>query len=208
MLNTFARMITPLISRQIYEFANESLGVLCLTEKPENLLMWAHYADHHRGAVIEFDENHEFFNRRVGAEDDFRHFRKVSYTETRPTIFLSDSTAVDFFYFKSKEWEYEEEWRLISPLKDCSDRSTNGAGLPICLFAVPPSCITAVALGVRMPESQKFELTKELRTNKEFRHVRVEQVDLDPHVFALHRRVIQPDELDNCTAVAPTSNNE
>ena len=71
--------------------------------------MWAHYADHHRGTVIEFDENHEFFNRRVGPEDDFRHFRKVSYTETRPTIFLSDSTAVEFFYFKSKEWEYEQE---------------------------------------------------------------------------------------------------
>jgi hypothetical protein len=39
MLNTFARVITPLISKQIYEFANENLGVLCLTEKPENLLM-------------------------------------------------------------------------------------------------------------------------------------------------------------------------
>ena len=137
-----------------------------------------------------------------GPEDDFRHFRKVSYTETRPTIFLSDSTAVEFFYFKSKEWEYEQEWRLIIPLKDCSHRSTNGTGLPICLFAVPPSCITAVAVGVRMPESQKFELTKELRTNEEFRHVRVEQVDLDPHVFALHRRVIQPDELDNWIVIA------
>jgi hypothetical protein len=99
--------------------------------------------------VIEFDENHEFFNRRVGPEDDFRHFRKISYTETRPTIFLSDSKAVDFFYFKSKEWEYEQEWRSIIPLKDCSHRSTNGTGLPICLFAVPPSCITGVAVGAR-----------------------------------------------------------
>jgi Protein of unknown function (DUF2971) len=198
----FDRIVTPVISRQIYQTSNENLGMLCLTEKPDSLLMWAHYADYHRGAVIEFDETHEFFNRRVSSEDDFRHFRKVMYTENRPNLFLNEFSAVDFFYFKSKEWDYEEEWRLIIPLKDCSDRSTNGAGLPTCLFAVPPSCITAVAVGVRMPESQKFELTKELRRNKEFRHVRVEQVDLDPQVFALRRRIIEPGRLDQWISAA------
>lgn len=194
--------MTPLIGKQIYEFANENLGALCLTEKPQNLLMWAHYADHHRGAVIEFDENHEFFNRRVGPQDEFRHFRKVSYTGSRPTVFLNDSTAVEFFYFKSKEWEYEQEWRLIVPLNDCSDRISNRTGLPICLLAVPPTCIAAVAVGVRMPQLIKLELTRQLRTKTEFRHIRVEQVDIDPHVFALHRRVIEPDKLDHWIDVA------
>jgi hypothetical protein len=206
MFKSFAQIITPLVGKQIYKTVNENLGVLCLTEKPDNLLMWAHYADHHRGVVIEFDGNHAFFNRRVGAQDEFRHFRKVVYTEDRPTVFLNDSNAVDFFYFKSKEWDYEQEWRLIVPLNDCSDRIDNGTGLPICLFAVPPACITAVAVGVRMPEFRRLELTRELRTKSEFRHVRIEQVNIDPHVFALHRRAIEPNKLDHWINTATTLN--
>ena len=31
------------------------IGVSCFTTDPENILMWSHYADHHRGFVIEFD---------------------------------------------------------------------------------------------------------------------------------------------------------
>jgi hypothetical protein len=202
MLKMFDQVLSPVVGKQIYKSVNENLGALCLTEKPENLLMWAHYAEHHRGAVIEFDENHEFFNRRVGPQDEFRHFRKVIYTDTRPGVFLNDSSAVDFFYFKSKEWEYEEEWRLIVPLNDCSDRINNGTGLPICLFTVPPACITAVAVGVRMPEFRKLELTRELRTKAEFRHVRVEQVEIDPRMFALHRRIVDPDKIDHWIDVA------
>jgi hypothetical protein len=117
LFNSFARVATPVVSRQIYKSSNENLGALCLTEKPDNLLMWPHYADHHRGVVIEFDENHDFFNRRVGPQDEFRHFRKVLYTESRPTVFLNDSTAIDFFYFKSKEWEYEQEMASYSSAK-------------------------------------------------------------------------------------------
>jgi hypothetical protein len=36
-------------------------GILSLSETHDNLLMWAHYADHHRGFVIQFDETHPFF---------------------------------------------------------------------------------------------------------------------------------------------------
>lgn len=31
---------------------NDLIGLLCLTEKPDNLLMWAHYADSHAGFVV------------------------------------------------------------------------------------------------------------------------------------------------------------
>jgi|SRR5580658_5344823 hypothetical protein len=39
-------------------------GVLCLSEAPANLLMWAHYADSHRGFVVEFDPASPFFCQR------------------------------------------------------------------------------------------------------------------------------------------------
>ena len=107
---------------------------------------------------MEFDQNHEFFNQRLSPRDDFRYFRKVVYTENRPDIFLSDSNAVDFFYFKSKEWEYEEEWRLIVPLRECSQRIEQPRGYPICLFKLPAECVRGVIIGCRMPEPQKFTL--------------------------------------------------
>lgn len=96
-----AETVTPLISRQIYQTVNENLGALCLTEEPTNLLMWAHYADHHRGTVIEFDSGHDFFDRKRGPNDDLRHFRKIAYTQTRPEVFLNGlnvNRLVTLFY--------------------------------------------------------------------------------------------------------------
>ena len=33
----------------------QETGVLCLSEVPDNMLMWSHYADHHRGFCVEYD---------------------------------------------------------------------------------------------------------------------------------------------------------
>jgi hypothetical protein len=202
-LKKLTQIITPLVDRQIYKTVNENLGALCLTEKPDNLLMWAHYADHHRGVVIEFDQNHDFFNRRLGPQDDFRHFRKVDYTQDRPAVFLADSNAVAFFYFKSKEWEYEQEWRLIVPLVDCSTRIHREIGLPICLFSVPPECIRSIIVGCRMPERKKYELTKEARLNPPFQHVTFEQAYPDERVFIMQRRFTPADAIDQWISKVP-----
>ncbi|HEX7516475.1 MAG TPA: DUF2971 domain-containing protein [Chthoniobacterales bacterium] len=191
------RFATPLVSRRIYDTVNENLGALCLTEEPVNLLMWAHYADQHKGAVIEFDAQHGFFNKRVGPKDDFRHFRPVTYAQQRPAVFLSDSDAIDFFYFKSTEWGYEHEWRLIVPLVDCNERKERTPpDLPICLFHVPPECVLSVILGCRTPEREKLKLVKAVRSNPAFRHVAFEQAEPDKQVFELLRRPIPSDALD------------
>ena len=145
---------------------------------------------------MEFESTHPFFCRKRGPQDDLRHFRKVAYTDQRPQVFLNESEAISFFYFKSREWEYEQEWRLILPLTDCTSRFDRTPQCPICLFEVPPECIRGVSVGVRMPENQKLQLATTLRCEAVFRHVRVEQIDLDSRLFALRRREIAPDKLD------------
>lgn len=47
------------------DYYARNFGILSLTEAPDNLLMWAHYADSHRGVVIGFDESHAFFKDRI-----------------------------------------------------------------------------------------------------------------------------------------------
>lgn len=43
--------------------ANRTVGIFCLTRDPHSLLMWAHYADEHRGMLLAFDQDHAFFKR-------------------------------------------------------------------------------------------------------------------------------------------------
>ena len=34
---------------------SDNVGICSLTKDPLNLLMWAHYAQHHKGFVVEFE---------------------------------------------------------------------------------------------------------------------------------------------------------
>ena len=50
------------IGRGLAAFINRAQGVLSLSRTNDSLLMWAHYADSHRGFVLGLDETHPFFN--------------------------------------------------------------------------------------------------------------------------------------------------
>lgn len=87
----------------------KDIGVLCLTEKPTNKLMWAHYADCHKGVCFGFDSGASIF----------KNFEKVSYAMVRPNIHysarsnISDGDLKNVLFTKSCDWSYEEEWRGI-----------------------------------------------------------------------------------------------
>jgi len=55
------------------------LGVLCLTERPDNHLMWVNYARNHTGFVLGFDANAPFFTRT-------RRFFEKSFTRIIPSF--------------------------------------------------------------------------------------------------------------------------
>ena len=102
--------------------------VFCVTEDRDNLLMWAHYARDHKGAVFEFwslpDE-----------DNPLSVARAIDYVNTPPTFF-SESEFIDdilslkkldisalsrrYVYSKSKHWSYEREWRVWYPLSTTS----------------------------------------------------------------------------------------
>jgi len=88
----------------------ETCGVLCLAESSSNLLMWAHYADSHRGICLGFDasDTNPFFGRALKVNN---------YSQTYPTVNLfrdsRDSYQEKITHTKSDHWEYEQEWRII-----------------------------------------------------------------------------------------------
>jgi hypothetical protein len=58
---------------------------LSLTENNNNLLMWSHYAENHKGFVIEFNTNSKMF-----IDHDKSLFKKVKYTTKRPSLLPID----------------------------------------------------------------------------------------------------------------------
>jgi hypothetical protein len=95
-----------------------NMGVLSLSEESLNSLMWAHYADSHRGFCLGF-ECHE--TNVLG-----QYSNKVEYVEQikLPEIVAfsmekdQDDILLTIAHTKSKEWEYEKEWRVLKPKGD------------------------------------------------------------------------------------------
>ncbi|WP_444936035.1 DUF2971 domain-containing protein [Microbulbifer sp. JMSA004] len=126
--------------------ARES-GVFSLSEKNDDILMWAHYANNHTGFCVEFE--------RKNIENNFlSHFmcRKVSYTSEYPNLNrIIDLLDVNLFT-KAKGWEYEAEWRLVA--------KRGNVILPL------PAPITAIYFGLRSNEESVKTVKNIFRDNK------------------------------------------
>src|ERR1039457_3982270 len=69
------------------------------------------YASQHRGVVVEFDENHPWFNEKTTSSDDLRHLVQVSYVQNPHPRTWKQVKGPDMLYTKNAEWAYEREWR-------------------------------------------------------------------------------------------------
>jgi hypothetical protein len=87
----------------------DSAGVLSLSAKPDHILMWAHYADAHRGICLRF--------RATSITPFFGGAQKVAYQADRPTIHIFTDTLEQKLakaaLTKADFWYYEEEWRIV-----------------------------------------------------------------------------------------------
>lgn len=127
--------------RSVFRKALQEAGVCCFTTDPTNLLMWSHYADNHKGLVLEFDPAQD--------PDVLTGPVKVSYSDDYPVInWLNDtkSQLQKTMLQKAKVWEYEKEWRLIHPDGSRTHQCFKHAGL------------TAVVMGCRVTEATKAKL--------------------------------------------------
>lgn len=178
---------------------NSAVGILCLTEAADNLLMWAHYAASHEGIVMEFDSKHDFFVRRfpkgtmlnpVGFDADLRKdcgfLRRVEYSTERPAVTISDVDSFGPFLTKSSEWGYEREWRMLMPFSYADMKQERAGEWPVFLFGIPSSAITKIILGQRASASLESEVKKIVSENPGAKHIEVERMTLDSKEFKLH----------------------
>jgi hypothetical protein len=120
----------------------ERFRVFCLTTKPTSLLMWAHYANKHRGLCLEFDAT---------AEKVWRA-RRVVYVDKLPLAnadMMTNHAALleASLLTKSTEWCYEGEYRLLA--RDGAINPTFSLATEGNFLKLPQDAIRAVIAGAR-----------------------------------------------------------
>jgi hypothetical protein len=166
-------------TREKFRVALERVGILSLSSERDSLVMWTHYAEEHRGFLIEFDASHPWFDRRRAPDDEFYRLRRVRYeppVRNGRALVELDGDAV--FAVKSPEYRYEAEGRVVGLLAD-ADRVLTTRSEGIHLFAVPPETVTGVIAGARASEHLCEELKALAASGAAFAHVRLERAILD-----------------------------
>jgi len=157
------------------------IGVLSLSEASDNLLMWAHYADSHRGFVLALNEQHPTFNSRRSDNDEFYHPRQVIYSNDRPSQALGELEGDDFLLSKSLDWAYEREWRVIKPLVDAETENDDG----VALFSLPAEAIEGIILGTNISQDDRAALENLIRSDDRYCHAWLKEAQLQSDVYAL-----------------------
>lgn len=112
------------MSKQFNKTMDSRYGVFSLAKRPDNMALWAKYADNHKGYCLEFSDLSEY-----------SFVYEVIYSDkTQLNLSLDvDPSQADFLYTKSPEWSNEEEARILSK--------------PPGIQVLPRKSLTAIILG-------------------------------------------------------------
>jgi len=123
----------------------DKIGMLCLSERTDDILMWSHYAAGHQGICLGFqvDENDGFFCHGLPVDyPDSDERPKWDHRDTK----LEHITKI--LLTKAKHWRYEREWRIVKP------PPLGGAGP----HKFPIANLTAVIFGCRLKMADRRQI--------------------------------------------------
>lgn len=126
----------------------QNMGVCCMSAIPNDMLMWSHYSNHHRGFCVEYDCSEGTLLQTLAHE--VRYEDKVPSLSAADMTGSSKSEALDSLWLtKAKCWSYEKEWRFMMTEGDKSFQA--------------PSAALSVIFGARMPEADRILIARALR---------------------------------------------
>lgn len=124
-----------------------------------NELMWAHYADYHKGICIKYHFEAEQTKLPKSTNTVVSYFRDVNYNDDITLLGKDGKINMnDAFFVKSKAWEYENELRyLYFDINGSGDHQQIGI----------PNCISAIFFGLRCSDNDR-ELIMDLMKGKKW----------------------------------------
>jgi len=151
---------------------SERIGLYCMSQVSNSILMWSHYACDHQGYCLQFEAT-DFAPVFGGAQ-------QVRYAVDLPSVDIFNTPTEDqvdqIFTTKFVGWSYEQEWRLID-----HDR---GPGLR----DYPPELLKGVIFGLRMPQERRVQIRKWLE--KRGHPVKLYEAVQDERRFAIEVREV------------------
>lgn len=87
------------------------------------VVMWSHYADAHKGFCIRYKLSTAFIKQEYGNGYSHKYLKRVHYRpkNEKCDILTKNTDTNSLFIWKSTEWRYENEIRLISYEPNCKD---------------------------------------------------------------------------------------
>jgi hypothetical protein len=143
---------------------NNKFGVFSMSQINDNILMWSHYTNQHKGFCI------GFVRKKDNLLGDIKKTQPVEYDCNYPEVGPLDengnydhSIFTKMLFTKAKNWEYEKEWRLVYDEGDKEE--------PL------PADISSVIFGLRMPEERKATIRNILTGQPNIRFQRAKEVE-------------------------------
>lgn len=151
-----------------------NLGVCCLSERKDSLLMWSHYADKYQGICLTFDitKDRDLFGRQLFA---------VEYPAQYPIHrFPAEVGAFSMYRLlvatKSSDWVYESEIRLVR----FADNPPYRGKVPF-----NKSALVSVTFGHKCSPQNKKEIIELLHKTGGYEHVKFYSTNLSKLVFGV-----------------------
>lgn len=105
------------IGRALTSHLASKSGLMCFSDNWRSPVMWAHYADKHRGMCLGFDVPHEEENRLISPVQYNIERLQFALDRTKDMYGIDGDFIRALMFTKSKEWAYEQEWRTLANLE-------------------------------------------------------------------------------------------
>jgi len=150
-------------------------NIFCMSEIKDDILMWAHYADSHKGFLIIFDKSKLTPNKELIIKIDYvNSFLPLKY-------FLSIlkgnlKLATNFLKNKSSHWSYEKEWRMLAKKETDADVDFED-------FFFPKGSMVGIVFGMDMEEKFKRQIESIVQSEK--LDLQIWQAVMDQHSYGV-----------------------
>lgn len=156
------------IIKQLIKEVISSMGYYCMTSKPDNLLMWAHYADSHKGVCLKFDILKDL--------ESFLVPVPIDYNPQYINFDVLADNILNVVRRKSPDWKYEDEYRIIK---------TDFQGP----WKIKPECLVEIIFGCRTPGKDKDSI-KRLASSNGFENIKFSEAREKNDSYGLEIREI------------------
>ena len=151
--------------------------ICSFSERLDSTLMWAHYAENHSGFAIEYD-----FSKLPVTDVRSRLLWPVIYDDQLfdATQFFSEQVkngisnnfmGVISAIHKAKDWEYENEWRLILPTGPDEPPLNYEVPLPVCVYLGAKIEPEKESLIVKIAQSKNIPIFKMRLAHDKFKMI-------------------------------------